>query len=51
MQLISKHNREIWFLLYVIYILSKHAWVILFKGKKSIASTNAFQTILDKLND
>ena len=38
------------FLLCVIDVFSKKAWVIPFKDKKSIAITNAFQKILDKSN-
>ena len=34
----------------VIDILSKYAWVVLLKDKKSITITNAFQKILDKFN-
>ena len=48
MQLISKFNKGIHFLLCVIYIFSKYTWVI--KDKKNITITNAFQNILDKSN-
>ena len=34
MQLISKYNKRIQFLLCVIDIFSKHTWVIPLKGKK-----------------
>ena len=45
MQLISKYNKGIRFLLYLMYINSKWAWVIPLKGKKGITITNAFQKI------
>ena len=50
MQLISKFNQGICFLLRVIDIYSKYAWVIHLKDKKGITITNAFQKILDKSN-
>ena len=46
MQLISKFNKGICFLLCVIDIFSKYALVIPLKDKKGIAITNAFQKIL-----
>ena len=49
MQLISKFNRGFWFLLCVIDIYSKYAWVISLKDKKRNTITNAFQKILDGL--
>ena len=49
MQLISKFNRGFRFLLCVIDIYSKYAWVIPLKGKKGITITNAFQKMLDEL--
>ena len=42
MQLISKFNKELRFLLYVIDIYSKYGWVIPLKDKKGITITNAF---------
>ena len=48
MQLISKFNKELRFLLFVIYIFSKYAWVVPLKGKKGASIVNAFQKILDK---
>ena len=42
MQLIIKFNKEIRFLLCVIDVFSKYAWVILLKDKKSITITNVF---------
>ena len=50
MQLISKFNKGFRFLLCVIYIFSKYAWVVPLKDKKSVAITNAFQKILDDMN-
>ena len=50
MQLISKSNKGFRFLLCVIDIYSKYAWVILLKDKKGITITNAFRKILNKSN-
>ena len=50
MQLISKFNKGIRFLLYAIDIFSKYAWVIPLKDKKRITITNGFQKILDEAN-
>ena len=47
MQLISKFNKRISFLLCVIDIYSKYVWVIPLKDKKVITITNAFQRILN----
>ena len=49
-QLISKFNEGVRFLLCVIDNYSKYAWVILLKYKKGITITNAFQKILDESN-
>ena len=46
MQLISNFNKGFRFLLCVIDIFSKYAWVVLLKGKKGISIVNAFQKIL-----
>ena len=46
MQLISKFNKEFWFLLCVIDIFRKYAWVVPLKYKKGISIVNAFQKIL-----
>ena len=46
MQLISKSNKGFRFLLCVIDIYSKYAWVIPLKDKKGISIVNAFQKIL-----
>ena len=50
MQLISKFNKGFRFLLYVIDIFSKYAWVVPLKDKKGISIVNAFQKILDNAN-
>ena len=42
MQLISKFNKRIRFLLWAIDVFSKYAWVIPLKDKKDITITNAF---------
>ena len=47
MQLISKFNKGFRFLLCVINIHSKYAWVIPLKDKKRISITNDFQKFLD----
>ena len=49
MQLISKCDKGFKFLLCVIDIYSKYAWVIPLKDEKVITITNAFQKILDEL--
>ena len=46
MQLISKFNKEFRFLLRVIDIFSKYAWVVPLKDKKGMSIVNAFQKIL-----
>ena len=46
MQLINKFNEGFRFLLRVIDIYSKYAWVIPVKDKKATAIANAFQKIL-----
>ena len=48
MQLISKFNKRFRFLLCVIDIFSKYAWVIRLKDKKDITIANAFQKILSE---
>ena len=50
MQLINKFNKEFRFLLCVIDIFSKYAWVVSLEGKKGITITNAFQKILKEFN-
>ena len=49
MQLISKFNKGFSFLLCVIDIFSKYAWVVPLKDKRGISIANTFQKILDKL--
>ena len=46
MQLLSKYNKGIRFLLCVIGIFSKYAWVVPLKDKKGIGIVKAFQIIL-----
>ena len=48
MQLISKFNKGYRFLLCIIDIFLKYAWVVPLKGKKVVSIVNAFQKILDK---
>ena len=50
MQLLSKFNKGFRFLLCVIDIFSKYAWVIHLKDKKGISIVNAFQKILKESN-
>ena len=45
-QLLSKFNKGFRFLLCVIDIFSKYAWVVSLKDKKGISIVNAFQIIL-----
>ena len=47
MQLISKYNKEIKYLLCVIDIFSKYTWVVPKKDKRGITVVNAFQKVLD----
>ena len=48
MQSISKLNKEFRFLLCVIDIFSKYAWVVPVKDNKGVSIINAFQKVLDK---
>ena len=50
MQLLIKYNKRIRFLLCVIDIFSKYAWVVRLKEKKSISTVKAFQNILKQSN-
>ena len=50
MQLISKFNKGFRFLLCVIDIYSKYAWVVPLKDKKDVSIVSAFQSILKKSN-
>ena len=47
MQLISKYNEEIRYLLCVIDLFGKYAWVVPLKDKKGVTIVNAFQNILN----
>ena len=49
MQLISKCNKEIRFLLCVFDIFTKYAWLVLLKVKEGVAIVNAFQRMSDDL--
>ena len=46
MQLISRCNKGIRYLLCVIDLFSKYAWVVPLKDKKGITIVNAFQSVL-----
>ena len=48
--MISKFNKGIRFLLCVIDIFVKYAWVIPLQDKRGITITNAFQKIFDESN-
>ena len=48
MQLISKYNKGIRYLLCVIDLFSKYAFVVPLKDKKGSSIVNAFQSILNK---
>ena len=50
MQLLSKYNKGIRFLLFAIDIFSKYAWVVPLKDKKGISIVKAFQSILKQSN-
>ena len=50
MQLLSKYNKGIRFLLCVIDIFSKYAWVVPLKDKKGVSIATAFQIILKQSN-
>ena len=47
MQLISRFNKGFRFLVCVIDIFRKYAWVVPLKDKKGASIVNAFQSILD----
>ena len=47
MQLTSKSNKGVRFLLCVIDIFNKYAWAVPLKDKKGVSIVNAFQKILD----
>ena len=46
MQLICKYDKGVRFLLFVIDIFSKYAWVVPLKDKKGVSIVAAFQSIL-----
>ena len=50
MQLIRNFNKGFRFLLCVIDIFSKYAWVVPLKDKKGVSIVNAFQKTLDDSN-
>ena len=50
MQLLSRYNKGIRFLLCVIDIISKYAWVVPLKAKKGVSIVTAFQSILKQSN-
>ena len=50
MQLISKFNKGFRFLLCIIDIFSKYAWVVPLKDRKCISIVNAFQKILEEFD-
>ena len=50
MQLISRYSKRIRFLLCVIDIFSKYAWVVPLKDKKGVSIAAAFQSILKQSN-
>ena len=50
MQLLSKFNKGFRFLLCVIDIFSKYAWVIPLKDKKGVSIVDVFQKILKESN-
>ena len=50
MQLISKYNKGIRYLLCVIDIFGKYAWVVPLKDKNGVTIVNAFQSVLKKSN-
>ena len=50
MQLISTFNKRFRFLLCVIDIFSKYAWVVPLKNKKAVSIVNDFQSVLKRPN-
>ena len=50
MQLLSRYNKGIRFLLCVIDIFSKYAWVVPLKYKKGVSIVTVFQSILKRSN-
>ena len=50
MQLLNKYNKRIRFLLCVVDIFRKYAWVVPLKDKKGVSIVTAFQSILKQSN-
>ena len=50
MQLLRRYNKGVRFLLCVIDIFSKYAWVVPLKDKKGVSIFTAFQSILKQSN-
>ena len=50
MQLLRRYNKGIRFLLCVIDVFSKYAWVVPLKDKKGVSTVTAFQSILKQSN-
>ena len=50
MQLIGKYNKGVRFVLCVIDIFSKYAWVVPLKDKKGVSIVATFQSILKQSN-
>ena len=50
MQLLSKYNKGIKYLLHAIDLFSKYAWVVPIKDKKGTSIVNAFKKILNNSN-
>ena len=50
MQLLSKYNKGIKYLLCAIDLFSKYAWVVPIKDKKGVSIVNAFKKILNDSN-
>ena len=50
MQLLSKFNKGFRFLLCLIDIFSKYAWVVSLNDKKGVSIVNSFQIIFKKSN-
>ena len=48
MQLLSKYNKGIRYLLCAIDLFSKYAWVVPLKDKRGISIINSFQKIISK---
>ena len=48
MQLINKFNKGFRFLLCVVDIFSKYAWVVPVKYKKGVSIVNGFQKVVNK---